>query len=164
MKNISMIACVSRDLGLGNKGGLLWRIPEDIQFFRQTTLGHPVVMGGATYRSIGKALPERQNIVLSRSEIDDPNVKCLHSLNRLEDYLEKLADEVFIIGGASLYETFLPRANRLVLTEVDGVRPADVFFPKFDPADFRARTLESGEAEGVKYCIMEYIRKVPHES
>lgn len=164
MKNISMIACVSRDLGLGNKGELLWRIPEDMQFFRQTTLGHPVVMGGTTYRSIGKALPERQNIVLSRSEIDDPNVKCLHSLNQLEEYLEKLADEVFIIGGASLYETFLPRANRLILTEVDGERPADVFFPKFDPANFEAHTLKTGEAEGVKYRIVEYIRKVPRES
>ena len=71
MQNLSMITAVSSDLGLGKDNELLWRFPADQKFFRQTTLGHPVVMGGNTYRSIGKPLPGRENIVLSRQKIVD---------------------------------------------------------------------------------------------
>ncbi len=136
-----MIACVSRDRGLGNKGKLLWNLPEDMQFFKQTTMGHPVVMGSKTFRSIGRPLPGRENIILSRSEID-ADVKVFHDKTTLDHYLESLDGEKFIIGGASLYEAYLDEAETLYLTEVDGEKPADTFFPAFDPAKYGCKVIK----------------------
>lgn len=164
MKNLQMIASVSRDRGLGYQGGLLWKIPQDMQFFKRTTMGHPIVMGGKTFASIGRALPGRENIVLSHSAVKDAEgkavagVKTVASKAELDALLETL-DEPFIIGGASLYGMYIDQADTLYLTEVDGVRPADVYFPEFDRSQFNATELESGEVDGVKYRVMKYERK-----
>lgn len=163
MDNLAIIACVSQDRGIGNRGDLLWRIPEDMQFFRRTTMGHPVVMGGNTYRSIGKALPGRENIVLSRSKIDDLNVKCFDDQAKLMEYLTDIEDEIFVIGGASIYRTFSPMAKRLILTEVGATRPADTFFPEFEQKQYSEKVLQNGEYEGIPYRIVEYIRKAEDE-
>lgn len=172
MKNISIIACISSDRGLGQGNDLLWRIPADQRFFRQTTLGSPVVMGGKTFRSIGRPLPGRQNLVLSRqslhqmtnqpsnqASIQAPSrpaaaTKCavgsttlqvFANMSELEKYLATLDGEIFIIGGATLYQHFLPQAQTLYLTEVDAVRPAEVYFPEFNPADFTTKNLQTGK-------------------
>lgn len=159
MKNLTLIACISKDGGLGKSGQLLWHIPEDMRFFRQTTTGHPVVMGGATYRSIGHPLPKRQNIVLSRRPIDDEGVLSFTASSDLEKFLSQQSDEVFIIGGASLYQMFINQADRIYLTEVDDSRPADVFFPDFDRKKYQKTILYSGEHDGVKYQIIEYTKE-----
>lgn len=159
MQQLSMIACVSRDGGLGNQGELLWHIPADLQFFRQTTTGHTVVMGGATYRSIGRPLPKRRNVVLSREPIGNPEVLWLKNRTELDQFLAGQATETFIIGGASLYRMFIDQAEQLYLTEVDGERPADVFFPKFNQADFTMQVLQDGQFEGVDYQIKLYRRR-----
>lgn len=187
MKKITIIACISSDRGLGQGNDLLWRIPADQQFFRQTTLGHPVVMGGRTFRSIGQPLPKRQNLVLSRQapelstesqddagsinrsadsrdDIDATKLRFFASLPELEDYLVTLDDEIFIIGGAALYQHFLPQAETLYLTEVEAAQPADVYFPEFDSADFTTEILQTGETEGthgqtIKYRMVKYERR-----
>lgn len=158
MATISMIACVSRDFGLGKDGKLLWKIPRDMEFFKTMTSGHVVIMGKKTYDSIGRALPERENVVLSHQKVDG-DVKWVKDVDELEQYLDDVNGEVFIIGGASLYEMFLPKCQKIYLTEVNGTKPADVYFPKFKPAEFNCHVLEGGVYEGSEYDIVEYTRK-----
>lgn len=158
MLKISLIASVSQDYGLGKDGHLLWQIPEDMRFFRQTTLGHPVIMGRKTYESIGHPLPQRQNIILSRGDVNG-DVEVCHSRAEVEKFLQDYEGEVFIIGGASLYEMFLDAATHIYLTEVAATKPADAFFPRFNQELYDRKVLQSGEHAGVKYEIIKYTRK-----
>ncbi len=159
MKNLSLIACISRDGGLGMGNHLLWRIPEDMQFFKQTTMGGVVVMGRRTFESIGNPLPGRQNVVLSSRPLDTPGIEWCESSSDLDEYLATRSEPVFIIGGASLYTMYIDRVNKLYLTEVDGTQPADTYFPEFDKSKFLRRVIKSGEQDGIKYNIIEYTRK-----
>ncbi len=159
MKNLAMIACVSRDGGLGKGNDLLWRFAEDQKFFRETTMGAVVVMGSNTFDSIGRVLPGRENVVLSRFEVNADGVKVFHDKAKLDEYLAELQGDIFIIGGASLYKLYLPEAETIYLTEVDAEKPADVFFPEFDRSQYDAEVLQTGEAQGVKYRIVKYSRK-----
>lgn len=160
MKNLYMIACVSQDLGIGKDKQLLWTLKPDMQFFRTTTLGHPIVMGGTTYASIGKPLPGRKNIVLSRSKISD-QVECFQDKAKLDAYLATLDEPVFIIGGASLYQLYLPEAEKLYLTEVAATKPADTFFPEFDPTKYDKKILAQHEQDGVQFQMVEYALREP---
>lgn len=159
MKGLSMIACISRDRGLGYQGGLLWSLPEDMRFFKQTTMGHPVVMGSKTFRSIGRPLPGRQNIVLSRGELD--GVRVIHNKDELDKYLDGLDGEKFIIGGASLYDMYLGDAEVLYLTEVEGEKPADTFFPAFNKADYRREVLKTckNDLDLTEFNIVKYTKR-----
>lgn len=158
MKDLAIIACISQDRGLGKAGKLLWNLKPDMQFFRQTTLGHPVVMGGKTYRSIGQPLPGRENIVLTR-EPEIPGVRVFHDKIALDEFLEQIPGPKFIIGGAALYSDYLGRADTLYLTEVQATKPADVYFPEFQPSDFDREVLSQNEAGGIKFEIVKYQRR-----
>lgn len=159
MKNLSMIACISKDNGLGQDGNLLWRFPEDQKFFRETTMGGAIIMGGKTYDSIGRALPGRENIVLSHREIANDDIKVFHDRASLDEYLATLPGKKFIIGGASLYGMYLPDAEEIYLTEVDATKPANAFFPEFDHNLYDAEVLQSGQTDDLSYRIMRYTRK-----
>lgn len=155
-----MIACVSQDRGLGYKGELLWNLPEDMKFFRQTTTGHPVVMGSKTFQSIGRPLPKRENIVLSRGEID-ADVTVFHDKVELDKYLETLDGDKFIIGGASLYSMYLDQAETLYLTEVEGEKPADTFFPKFDTGKYDREVIKTcvSDLDQTEFNIVKYTKR-----
>lgn len=159
MKNLSLIACVSQDLGLGLDNHLLWQIKPDMQFFRTTTTGHPVVMGSRTFQSIGRPLPHRENIVLTRGELDEQDVKVFHDQPALDQYLETINGEKFIIGGASLYEMYIDLADKLYLTEVSATKPADTFFPTFDKSKYDRKVLQTGTYDDINFEIVEYTRK-----
>ena len=135
---ISLIAAVAENGVIGREGGLPWRIPEDLKFFKATTLGKPVIMGRKTYVSIGKPLPGRLNIVLTRDRTwHAPGVSVAHDLDRaLRIAQESGADEAMIIGGADIYEAALPRANRIYLTRIAREFEGDALFPYFDPAEW----------------------------
>jgi dihydrofolate reductase len=131
---LSIIAAVgkNRELGKGNK--LLWHIPEDMAWFREKTMGHPVIMGRKTFASIGRPLPNRVNIVITRDPLfQAEGVTIVHSLEEaIEKTKETKNDEIFIIGGANLYEQAILIADKLYITQVDALRPdADVFFPEY---------------------------------
>lgn len=158
MRDLYMIACVSKDGGLGDHGKLLWHIPEDMKFFRETTQGSAVIMGRKTFESIGKALPGRENVVLSRKQGGDQAVMWCDE-GELEKFLDAYPGKKFIIGGASLYEKFLPAAEVIYLTEVNAEKPADAYFPQFDRGEFSHEVLQQGEHNGVKYQIIKYTRK-----
>ena len=138
---INIIAAVARNRAIGYNGDMVYFIKEDLRRFRQLTTGHTVIMGRRTFHSLPKgALPNRRNIVLSRTETNFPGCNVYTSLS---EALKHIADneEAFIIGGASLYKEGLAVANRLYLTEIDAVPPhADVFFPEYDDVTWQIET------------------------
>jgi dihydrofolate reductase len=130
------IAAMSRHRAIGLEGRIPWHLPEDLKFFKRTTLDHIVLMGRKTYDSIGKPLPGRENWVLSRTA-KIPGVRVIPSLDEIpEPPPEK---NLYLIGGAELYAALLPRCTELLLTRVDLDTEGDAFFPPFEP-DF-----DSGE-------------------
>lgn len=131
MSIISAIAETNR--GIGKANALLWDIKADMAHFKRLTTDHTVIMGERTYHSIGKALPNRINIVLTdNSEFDAPNVLTVYSIDEaLEVAKLHEQEEVFVIGGGSIYTQFLPYTDRLYLTLVAGEYDADVFFPEY---------------------------------
>ena len=132
---ISIIAAIAREnRAIGKNNKLLWHIPEDMKHFRELTSGHTVIMGQKTFGSIGRALPNRTNIVLTDDENFLPEgVAVCHSIEEsLEKAQEVEREEIFIIGGGMVYKQFLPLAKRLYLTLVDGHFEGDVFFPEYE--------------------------------
>lgn len=159
MSRICLIACISQDGGLGYRGELLWHIPEDMKFFRKTTQGSTVVMGRKTYESIGRPLPNRTNVVLSSRPVKGDVVWC-RDLDELRSYLdEEKSDNIYIIGGATLYGRFLATADEILLTEVSATKPADVFFPDFDRTAWQTEVLSSDAYDNIEYRIIKYIRR-----
>ena len=138
--SFSIIAAIGKNRELGKKGGLVFKIPGDLKFFKQVTFGHPVVMGRTTFLSLPKILPGRKHYVLSPDE--EPTfpkeVTVLHDLQSFVKQHQYDSQEFFIIGGGSIYQQFLPHCNKLYLTEVEGEdKEADVFFPDFNRADYK---------------------------
>lgn len=130
VKLIGMVAMTSeRVIGKGND--LPWHLPEDLKLFKQTTSGHPIVMGRKTYTSIGRPLPNRQNIVLTRDRgWSAAGVTVVHAPEEIFE-LELQSLEVFIIGGAEIYKVFLPYLDTLLVSEVHGDYDGDTYFPEF---------------------------------
>lgn len=165
---ITLIAAVAQNLALGKNNQLLWHLPNDLQFFKRTTLNYPIIMGRKTYDSIGRALPKRLNIVVSRQaglEIKGCTVvstlqEAIELAGRAEHQPTDLPKEIFIIGGAQIYAQALPLATRLVLTEVKSVFDADVFFPEWKRAEWAEQQRESNhdEVSGLNYDFVEYQR------
>ena len=131
---ISLIAAVAQNRALGKDGQLLWHLPEDMRYFRETTRGKPVIMGRKTWESLPdvfRPLPGRRNIVISRNPAyDAPGATLAGSLEEAVRLAQDDA-EVFVIGGAEIYRQALPLAQRLYLTEVAQDFAADAFFPEF---------------------------------
>ncbi len=126
---ISIIAAIGKNNELGKGNELLWKLPADMKHFKETTTGHTVVMGRKTFQSIGRALPNRRNIVVTRDEtFAIEGVEVAHSLG---EAIEKVAgeEEAFIIGGGELYKQALPFTDKLYITHVDSEFDADTFFP-----------------------------------
>lgn len=135
MPKLAIICAMSRNRVIGLNNQLPWHLPADLQFFKRTTLGKPIIMGRKTYDSIGRPLPGRSNIVVTRQP--DFHVDGLYVANSLEEAMEiakqlTQEDEYFVIGGAELYSQALPLAERLYLTEVDTDVEGDAFFPEIN--------------------------------
>ncbi|KTC87095.1 dihydrofolate reductase [Legionella brunensis] len=131
MPIVSLVAAMDENYGLGKDNQLLCHLPADLKHFKAITMGKPIIMGKNTFDSIGKPLPGRRNIVLSRQIKAIEGVEVVDSLNKAVVIAE--APEVMIIGGASIYEQAISIASQLYLTVIHHRFSADVFFPKFDP-------------------------------
>ncbi len=160
---IALIAAVAENGVIGREGGLPWRIPEDLKFFKATTLGKPVIMGRKTYDSIGKPLPGRLNIVLTRDAAwQADGVRAAHDLDTaLRIAQETGADEAMIIGGADIYEMALPHAHRIYLTRIHREFDGDALFPFFDPAQWTeiARTGKTADDAPFDYEFLTLGRR-----
>ncbi len=134
---ISIIAGMDKNRLIGQGNRLPWRLPADMKHFRRHTLGKPVLMGRKTFDSIGKPLPKRTNIILTHDRhYRAEGCIVTHSIEEALDTVGS-CEELMVIGGASIYKLFLPRANRLYLTHIHDCFQGDVYFPAFDPTDWQ---------------------------
>lgn len=138
MTTLSLIAAVARNGAIGKDNALLWRLSEDLQFFKRTTMGCPVIMGRKTYDSIGRPLPGRRNIVITRNAAwSAPGIDSAPSLQAALALLDASVDKAFVIGGAQIYTEALPLVQEIVLTEINKDFEGDAFFPTWDKAAFK---------------------------
>jgi len=152
--NLALIWAMSRNRTIGRNNALPWHLPEDLKYFKQVTMGKPIIMGRKTWESIGRPLPGRSNIVISR----DPSyraegVKIVHSLVEAIALAESIAlidgvDEAVVIGGAQIYALALPLAQRLYMTQVHAEVEGDAFFPQFDLTQWEELGREDFSASG----------------
>ena len=156
---ISMISSVGKNRELGKNNGLIWHFKEDMKFFKETTMGHTVVMGYNTYKSLPGDLPGRHIVVVSYDKVD-----TVDTVNGIEPIIEKYKDsqeEVFICGGASIYKQFLSYADKLYLTEIDAEDyDADTFFPEFDKSEWDKTLLQENNQNDINFTMYLYERKI----
>jgi dihydrofolate reductase len=154
MKRFKAIAAMSENRVIGNGPDIPWHIPDDFKWFKQTTTGQIVVMGRTTFESIGRPLPNRTTIVLSRSGFSWPGVRTVTSLSEIDVNADER--DVFICGGAQVYTIALPSCSDLYLTHVKRVVDGDVFFPPFE------HLFDAGElvTEHPEFRIVHYRRAV----
>ena len=130
---------------IGKDNQLPWHLPEDLKHFKRTTMGHPIVMGRKTYESIGKPLPGRENIVLTRDrQFRAEGCIVLHSIDQLYDWINRYDGEVFITGGAHIFQLLLPVAERFYVTKIAESFAGDTYFPSIDWSQWELVTSKKG--------------------
>ncbi len=157
---ISIICAVGKNLAIGYKNKLLWDIPEDLAYFRKRTWGHTVIMGKKTFESIGKPLPGRNNVIVTRDKkYRAQGCEVSNSLEKMVLWARKQPEEVFIIGGGQIYKQALPFAQKLYLTEVDDAPKADTFFPDFKKDFVEIERSNKKRSKDLEFCFVVYERK-----
>lgn len=160
---ISLIVAIAKNGAIGKNNNLLWHISDDLKRFKAITSGHTVVMGTKTYESLPfKPLPKRENVVITRNK--NLQIEGCTMANSIDEVIAKYAEkeEIFIIGGANIYEQFLPVADKLYVTHVFQDFDGDVFFPTIEPSVWkvseRSETFHD-EQSNLNYAFFTYIRK-----
>ncbi|WGL15958.1 dihydrofolate reductase [Microbulbifer bruguierae] len=163
---LAMIVAMARNNAIGRENTLPWKISGDLQFFKRTTLGKPVLMGRKTFESIGRPLPGRENIVITRNPAWCTNgVRVVSSLGQALALAQQLAqhdgaEEVMVIGGAEIYRQAMPLARRLYITEVDAEVEGDAFFPALGD-EWREAGRDcypASDKDEYSYCLVQYDR------
>lgn len=158
MANIKIIAAIGKNLELGKDNDLIWHLKEDMKFFKENTMNHKVVMGYNTFKSLPGLLKSREHIVITRKDLDIPSVMVFHDFDSLISYLDNINEDVYIIGGASIYKLFIDIADELILTEIDKEAQADVYFPEFNKDNYVRKVIKENEENGIKYKFVSYRR------
>lgn len=159
-KTLTLVAAMGRNGGIGMAGRMPWHLPAELQHFKRTTLGKPVVMGRKTWEAIGRALPGRQNIVVSRNAAY--RAEGAQRVSSLVEAIEAAEHtELMVIGGGELYQQAIPLASRMVLTTIDIEPECDTWFPAWDPAEWTlvdARQVPPGEDNDLAFEVSEWMR------
>lgn len=156
---VALVAAVAENGVIGADGGMPWHYPEDLRHFKETTTGHPVIMGRRTYESIAERidgpLPDRTNIVLSSRDLDLPDgaVRAADLVESLVLAEETGSDVAYVVGGATVYEQFLDRADQLVFTEIHETPDGDTYFPDWDRASWTE--VDRDDRETLSFVIYE---------
>jgi dihydrofolate reductase len=159
MSFLTIVVATDANRGIGIDNKLPWRLPEDMAHFKRTTMGHPVIMGRKTFDSIGKPLPNRRNIVITRNA--GWSHDGVEAVTSVADAMKLIGDTpACIIGGAQIYAETLAFTNRLVVTEIGKVFGCDAFFPPIDPKQWKeiAREKYHSEPNGFDYAFVTYDR------
>ncbi|MCX2574752.1 dihydrofolate reductase [Pedobacter sandarakinus] len=146
--SLSIAVAVGENFAIGKNNQLLWHMPADLKFFKKTTTGHTVVMGRKTFDSVGRPLPNRRNIVITRAA--SLKIEGAEVVNSLDEALEITKNEekpVFIVGGAEIYRQALPLVNTLYLTTIHHTFDADTFFPEIDRTEWQVMSVEHHKAD-----------------
>jgi len=165
---LSLIVAMAENRMIGLDGAMPWHISADLKYFKQVTMGAPVIMGRKTFQSIGRPLPGRMNIVITRdTDFRADGIEVVHDLEAARRKAEAISliegkNEVFVIGGAQIYALALPAADRLYLTEVHSSPPGDTWFPEIEMGEWREISRESHEPEseggpGFSFVILDRI-------
>lgn len=161
---ISLLVAMDRNHVIGFENDMPWHIPNDLKFFKNKTNGHSIVMGRKTFESLGRVLPNREHIVLSRSQISLPEeVKLINDLKVVLEWNEENPDkEIFIIGGGDIYKQMLPFADRMYITSINESFKGDTFFPRFNESDWKLTSKEKGikdDKNPYDYYFLQYNRE-----
>jgi dihydrofolate reductase len=158
MTHITLVVAIDAQRGIGVDNTLPWHLPEDLAHFKRVTLGHPIIMGRKTFDSIGRPLPKRRNIVVTRSR--DWRHEGVESAASLDEAIALVGEEpASIIGGAQVFNEAMPLADRMIVTHIDAVYRCDTFFPEIDPALWTVTAREDHRsADGLAYSFVTYER------
>jgi dihydrofolate reductase len=159
MTHITLVVAIDAQRGIGVDNKLPWHLPEDLAHFKRVTLGHPIIMGRKTFDSIGRPLPKRRNIVVTRNR--DWRHEGVDSVASLAGAIALVGDEpASIIGGAQVFTEAMQIADRMIVTHIDSVYRCDTFFPEIDPAAWTVTAREDHRsADGVAFSFVTYERK-----
>lgn len=158
---LSIITAMDNNRLIGQNNALPWHLPEDLAFFKKTTLNKPIIMGRKTFESIGRPLPGRTNIIVSRN--NNYSVEGCVVLDGIESVLDycKNDEEIMLIGGASLYEQWLPHAHQMYITLIDDEFEGDAWFPDYQPNNWKTEWSEShctDKTPKIRYQFMKLVR------
>ena len=167
MDNLSLIAAIGKNNELGLDNHLIWKIKEDLKFYRSYTLNQNIIMGRKTFESMPlKALQERNVFVLTSKELDKHcNIDCYSNIEDLLEYIETVKEKFIVVGGAQIYEAFLPYIDTMYLTEINEESVADTFFPKIDLHDwevdtiFKHNDIDYLDDNYISYVRNKYVRR-----
>jgi dihydrofolate reductase len=154
VKPLALIVGFAKNRGIGLRGAIPWHVAEDLKRFKALTMGHAIIMGRKTHESIGRVLPGRRNIVVTRGSA---TLAGCERASSLDEALKLVADDAlpFIIGGAQLYAEALPKVTQLFLTQLDRDVEADTFFPELNAGEWRELKREAGTSPGVTFVDLE---------
>lgn len=161
---ISLLAAMDHNRTIGAQNDLPWRLPNDLKFFKEKTTGNTIIMGRKTFDSIGKVLSNRENVVITQQQTDFPDgVHIIDNLNQIREWNRANPDkELFVIGGATIFEQILPYADRLYITLIDETFEGDTYFPEFSEEEWNITSKEKGEKNEKNpydYFFLQYDRK-----
>ncbi len=161
---ITIIAAIAKQNALGKDNQLIWHLPADLKRFKSITSGHPIIMGRKTFESLGRPLPNRTNIVITRNKDYSPKgAIVVHSLNEAIEKAQEIDEHIFIIGGATIYKKAIEIADVLDITKVHHSFEADVFFPEIDLKVWREvnhTSFKADEKNKYDYSFVRYERRV----
>ncbi|MBT2598509.1 MULTISPECIES: dihydrofolate reductase [unclassified Oceanobacillus] len=162
---ISLLLAMDRNHVIGVNNQLPWHLPKDLRFFKEKTTGNTIIMGRKTFESMGGALSNRKNIVLTkRTDVQYENVKIIHHIDKIKKWnMENPKEEYFIIGGANLFKQVMDIADRMYITLIDDSFTGDTFFPEFNKEDWIVSSEIKGEKDEKNpydYYFIQYDRKV----
>ena len=156
---IILIAAVDKNLAIGKDGKIPWEVKEDLKFFRENTEDSAIIMGRATFDSIGRPLPKRKNIVMTRTFKGREGVIEVNSSKDALEQAKSYSEKINIIGGEYIYKEFLPLATKLLITEIDiEVISPDTFFPKWDINQWKEISRKQSSENGLNFSFVEYQR------
>lgn len=156
---LSIIVAISKNNVIGKDNKLLWHLPDDLKRFKKLTIGHNIIMGRKTFESIGRVLPNRHHIILSKNaqiNIDDENVEILNDISKLEKYINS-DEENFVIGGAAIYKLLMPYCKKMYVTEIDKDFDGDVYFPEISLEEWKEIEREDGPKDKENDFKYEYV-------
>ncbi len=156
----SIIAAIGKNNELGKDNGLIWHLPNDLKFFKEKTMNKKMIMGSTTFYSLGRILPHRHHIVLDFKNDYPEEVEVFNSMEDLLKKYKDVEEEIFIIGGASIYRQFVDLSDRMYLTEIDAeCKDASVYFPTFNKEEWDKEILAENHDGDITYKHVLYKRK-----
>lgn len=160
---LSIIVAKSKNNVIGKDNKLIWKIPDDLKRFKNLTTGHTIIMGRKTFESLGRVLPNRFHVVLSRDKnykVDNENVKVVNDVSELEEYI-KDSKEYFVIGGEMIYKLLMAKSAKLYITQLDRDFEGDTYFPEINENEWKVVKKEKGPKDDndFEYSYIDYERK-----